>query len=79
MAESIDNIAEAVRQSGGEPSPECHKSAIKVIVDDNDLSDNEQMKIFKAIHHDVAYADSILAIQEKARHTCYIQCELADL
>lgn len=49
MATSVGELAFAFKSSGGETSPDRRKAAIKMIEDDNELSDNEQLKIFKVI------------------------------
>ena len=54
-------------------------AAIKLIDKDNELSDNEQLQIFKVIHKDISVADLIFAMKNKGKRTRYIQSELSDL
>ena len=79
MAASVSELATAFKNSGGETSPERRKAAIEMIENDDDLSENEQVQIFKVIRRDVAVADFIVGIRDKAKRTRYIQSELADL
>lgn len=79
MASSVRELATAFRSSGGEGSPARRAAAIKIIEDDDDLSENEQLLIFKVIRKDVSVADLILAMRNKEKRTHYIQSELSDL
>ena len=51
---------------------------MKVIEDDGELSEDEQLKIFKVIRRDVAVADFVIGIKDKGKHTRYLQSELGD-
>ncbi len=62
---------------GKHPCPRA--AAIKLIDEDNELSDHEQLQIFKVIRKDVSVADLVLAMRDKGKRTRYIQSELNDL
>lgn len=65
MASPIDWLASAVAADATVPSPVPKRAAIHAIEDDGDLSDNEQIQVFKIICHDTGFADTILAIRRK--------------
>ncbi len=79
MASSVRELAKAFKSSGGEGSPVFWTAAIKIIEVDDDLSENEQLQIFKVICKDISVADLILAMKNKEKHTHYIQSEVSDL
>lgn len=82
VASSIDRLAAAltVESVGGTAaSPEHKQAAIHVIEDDGDLSDNEQIQIFRVIRKDTAFADTLLSIHKKDDRTQFIKSELYPL
>ena len=79
VASSVRDLASAFSLSGGETSPQRCRHAIKCIEDDGNLSDDEQIKIFKLIRKDVTVADMITSIGAKEKRTRYILSELDDL
>jgi len=79
VASSVWDLASTFSSSGGETSPQWCRHAIKCIEDDGDLSDDEQIKIFKLICKDVTVTDMIISIGAKEKHTRYILSELDDL
>ena len=82
VASSVHDLATAFSASGasvGPTSPAHRAAAIKLIDKDDELSDNEQLQIFKVIHKDISVADLIFAMRNKGKRTRYIQSELSDL
>ena len=79
VAASVLQLASAFAGSGGSGSPERRKAAIDLIEEDGELSEHEEMRIFKLIRKDVTVADCITSIQDKAKRTRYIHSELEDL
>ncbi len=83
VACSVRDLATAFSSSResvvGETSPARRAAAIKLIDEDNELSDHEQLQIFKVIRKDVSVADLVLAMRDKGKRTRYIQSELNDL
>jgi hypothetical protein len=81
-ASSVRDLATAFTASGSsgdQSSPQRCTAAVKLIEDDGELSENEQLKFFQVLHKDVAVADFVLAIKDKGKRTRYIQSELDDL
>ena len=78
VASSVRDLATAFKGSAGPTTPERCVAAVKIIEDNNELSENEQLQAFKIICHDVAVADFIVAIQDKGKRTRYIQSEIYD-
>lgn len=79
VASSVLALASAFSSSGVSTSPERKRSAIQLLEDDGDLSDNEPIRAMKLIHRDTSVADVLLAVGTKERRTHYIQSELEDL
>ena len=82
VASSVCDLATAFvasGSSGDQTSPQHHAAAVKLIEEDDELSEYEQPKIFKVLHKDVAVADFVLAIKDKGKRTRYIQSELDDV
>ena len=44
------------------PSPQCKQAEIHAIEDDGDLSENEQIEVYKIICCDTTFTDTLLAI-----------------
>lgn len=78
MASSIAQLASAVAGETAVPSPQRKRSAIHAIEDDGDLSEDEQIQVFKIIRRDTAFADTLLAIRKKESRTRFIKSELYD-
>ncbi|KAG6823953.1 hypothetical protein H0H92_008488, partial [Tricholoma furcatifolium] len=76
MAASIKSLADAVSNDAPVPSPARKRSAIHMIEDDGQLSDDEQIKVIKMIRRDTSFADTILAIRKPNARTRYIKSEL---
>jgi len=76
MALSMDCLATAFANDSPVPSPEWKCQAIKVIEEDDDLSETECLHAYQIIRRDTTFADTVLSIGKKERHTHYIQCEL---
>ncbi|KAG6806703.1 hypothetical protein H0H92_010312, partial [Tricholoma furcatifolium] len=76
MAASIKSLADAVSNDAPVPSPARKRSAIHMIEDDGQLSDDEQIKVIKMICRDTSFADTILAIRKPNARTRYIKSEL---
>ena len=76
MASSMDHLAAAFVNDGPVTSPERKRQAIRVIEDDDDLSENECIHAYQIIHKDTTFADTVLAIRKKETRTHYIQQEL---
>jgi len=76
MASSISQLADAFTADTAILSPAQKWAAIHAVEDDSDLSDDEQLKVFKVIHHDTGFANTILAICRGHAHTCFIKEEL---
>ncbi|KAG6826692.1 hypothetical protein H0H87_006689 [Tephrocybe sp. NHM501043] len=79
MASSIDRLAAAVAADAVVPSPSRKRAAIHAIEDDGDLSDEEQLKVFKIIRRDTTFADTILAIRKQSARTRFIKSELYEM
>ena len=79
VASSVRDLATAFTASGDQTSPQRRTAAVKLIEDDGELSENEQLKFFKVLRKDVSVADFVLAIKDKGKRTRYIQSELDDL
>lgn len=82
VASSVRDLATAFVASGDragdQTSPQRRAAAVKLIEEDDELSEYEQLKIFKVLRKDVAVADFVLAIKDKGKRTRYIQSELDD-
>lgn len=76
MASSIAQLATAVASDAVIASPQRKTAAIRAIEDDGDLSDHEQIAVFRVIRRDTAFADTILAISKKDTRTLFIKSEL---
>ena len=76
MASSINQLANAFAMDTVTPSPAWKWAASHAVDDDGDLSDDEQLRVFKIICHDTGFADTILAIHKKCAHICFIKKEL---
>ena len=63
---SVLALASAFSSSGVSTTPEWKHSAIQLLEDDSDLSDNEHIRAMKLIHHDASVADVLLAIGLKS-------------
>ena len=57
-------------------SPACKHAAIHAIEDDGDLSDDEQIQVYKIIHCDTSFADTLLTIRKKEACIRFIMSEL---
>ena len=79
VASSVLALASAFSSSGVSTSPERKRSAIQLLEDDSDLSDNEHIRAMKLIRRDTSVADVLLAVGSKERRTQYIQSELEDI
>ena len=79
MASSISQLANAITADTIIPSPVQKQAAIHTVEDDGDLSDDEQLRVFKVICHDTGFADTILAICKKSACTRFIKEELYGL
>jgi hypothetical protein len=78
MASSVRELATAFKSSNGPTTPDRRAAAVQIIEDDDELSEDEQIKIFGVICRKIAIADTIIAIKDKKKRTRYIQSELAD-
>jgi hypothetical protein len=58
------------------PSPERRRAAIKLLEEDDTLSDNDFCHALQLFRKNTSTADTFLAISKKARRTAYIQLEL---
>ena len=70
MASSVRDLATAFvasGSSGDQTSLQCRAAAVKLIEEDDELSEYEQLKIFKVLRKDVAVADFVLAIKDKGK------------
>jgi hypothetical protein len=76
VASSINRLADAFTTDTVTPSPARKRAAIHAVEDDGDLSDDEQLRVFKIIRHDTGFADTILAIRKKCARTRFIKEEL---
>ena len=79
VASLVLALASAFSSSGVSTSPERKRSAIQLLEDDGDPSDNEHIRAMKLIHRDTSVTDVLLAVGSKERRTQYIQSELEDL
>jgi hypothetical protein len=76
VASSINQLTNAFSANSTVLSPACKWAAIHAIEDDGDLSDDKQLKVFKIIHCNTSFANTILAICKQSAHTCFIKEEL---
>jgi hypothetical protein len=76
VASSISRLADAFAADIITPSPAQKQAAIHAVEDDGDLSDEEQLRVFRVICHDTGFADTILAIRKKSTCTHFIKKEL---
>jgi hypothetical protein len=76
MASSIAELASAFASDAVVPSPQRKRAAIHAIEDDGDLSENEQIEVYKIIRRDTTFADTLLAIRQKGSRTRFIKSEL---
>ncbi|KAG6807625.1 hypothetical protein H0H92_006890 [Tricholoma furcatifolium] len=76
MASSIAQLASSLVNDTVVPSPQRKQAAVRIIEDDGDLSEEEQIKVFKIIRRDTSFADTLLAIKKKSTRTHFIQSEL---
>lgn len=80
VASSVRDLATAFAGSINSKAPTStpeRKSAIQMLEDDADLSENEQIDAFQLFRKDSSIAQAYLAIRKKETHTRYIQLELA--
>ncbi|KAF9233928.1 hypothetical protein BU15DRAFT_79627 [Melanogaster broomeanus] len=63
---------------GGPATPEQRKIAVRVLDEDDDLSDCDYIDAVKLFRRDITIADSYTAISKKSRRTLYILEELAE-
>ena len=79
MASSVQGLAEALAKPDPLTTPEHRTAAISIIEKETAFSDCSHNKVFKLIHRDIAFAESITSIQDAQKHVGYIHSELEDL
>ncbi|KAG6841388.1 hypothetical protein C0991_011552 [Blastosporella zonata] len=76
MASSIAQLSNVIANDSAIPSPQRKQAAVCMIKDDDELSEDEQIKVFKIIRRDTTFADTLLAIKKKSTQMCFIQSEI---
>lgn len=76
MASSIAKLASAFANDAVVLLPQCKRAVIHAIEYDGDLSENGQIEVYKIIHCDTTFADTLLAIRQKGSCTHFIKSEL---
>ncbi|KAF8810434.1 hypothetical protein BYT27DRAFT_7091718 [Phlegmacium glaucopus] len=79
MASSVQGLAEALAKPDPLTTPERRTAAISIIEQEAAFSDRSRNKVFKLIHRDIAFAESITSIQDAQKRVSYIRSELEDL
>lgn len=81
VAKSIQHLAEGLGPSLAVPStatPE-RKTAIRLLEEDGELSENEQIQAMRLFRKDSSIAQSYISIRNKSTRTKYIQAEMEDM
>ena len=74
---SIRELANSFSGSAGSPStPERRVKAIHSAEKDEDLSDDERLKLICLFHKDISAADTYLAIEKKSMRTAFVRANI---
>jgi hypothetical protein len=75
MAGAIERIAVALNTIG---SPEVRKRAIRLMEDDVEFSDNEEVDVMRLFTKDTAVAQAYIGSRKKTTRTAFIHSILAE-
>ncbi|KAF7965578.1 hypothetical protein HWV62_42846 [Athelia sp. TMB] len=78
LAGAIDLLAQNFAPNVGPTSPQRRQAAITLLDEDDDLSENEQVRAIHLFSRHTAIADSYTSIKKKAVRTRYIQQEISE-
>ncbi|RXW11416.1 hypothetical protein EST38_g14439 [Candolleomyces aberdarensis] len=76
ITSAVRNLSDGFSQANDNASPARRTRAIKQILDDGYLSDEDELKVFDIIHHDSSFADTLLANDSFTKREHFVQYEL---
>jgi hypothetical protein len=75
IALALEHVANSLNVVG---SPEVRRKAIKVLEDDGDFSENDEVKIMRIFTKDTAVAQTYIGVSKQSKRTKFIRSVLDD-